>query len=285
MKIQQQTSNTEIYESALFRTTSTLLHTEQYLLIVDPNWLPQEVEFLFGRAQTLAAGRKCYLLFTHSDYDHIIGYGRFKEFTTIASKNFTTHPTPNEVLDQIRDFDDQYYLRRNYPVEYPEINIVIEQDGQTLQLGGDDYEFYQARGHNRDGLLTFNRTRGILLVGDYLSNEEFPYVYDSLARYRETLNKLERLFHSGGVRLLVSGHGDHTTDPREMQTRLRESRDYLDRLEEHVRTGTPFDTEALYRRYDFPKIMGAFHQKNIELMRRESSTRDMAQSLSGKRNE
>ncbi|MEL6866224.1 MAG: MBL fold metallo-hydrolase, partial [Bacteroidota bacterium] len=74
MTIQYQSPLLCIFESALYRTTSTIIHTEDCILIVDPNWLPQEVAILQNYVEQLPQNLPQYLLFTHSDYDHIIAY-------------------------------------------------------------------------------------------------------------------------------------------------------------------------------------------------------------------
>lgn len=63
-----------IFESALYRTTSTVFHNDDLILIVDPNWLPGEVQAVRGHVDQIKKGYPLYLLFTHSDYDHIIAY-------------------------------------------------------------------------------------------------------------------------------------------------------------------------------------------------------------------
>ena len=267
MKLQLQLEGIRLYESALFRTVTTIVEGKGYVLLVDPNWLPQEVEHLAQVIDGLLNGRKLYLLFTHSDYDHIIGYERFPYATTIASLAFTKNKEPEKVLSQIRDFDDSYYLSRSYPISYPSIDLVVEGEGTSRSLGTEEkLVFYQAQGHNPDGLLTFIPGRGILIVGDYLSNIEFPYVYHGVKEYRETLSKLEELIDRGEVKLLVTGHGDATANQQEMRYRLKESNDYLNQLEQSIRQRNSFDLKALFRRYHFPKVMGEFHAGNIKLM-------------------
>jgi len=262
MKHQLSTEHLVVFESALFRTTSTCIRTEEYLLVVDPNWLPAEVEYIRSFAALYGKGKELYLLFTHSDYDHIIGYGAFPGFTTIASQ-----------LQQAIDWDDEYYIQRDYaPLTYPTIDLPIAEEGQTMRIGQDDYVFYQAPGHNYDGLLTFNRSRGILVVGDYLSNVEFPYVYHAFADYRATLATLKKLVTSGEVKTLITGHGDHTADRAEMERRIADSFDYLQKLETSVSTGTSFDFEGLMQRYAFPVIMRKFHDKNLALMHTEMAS-------------
>ncbi|MFT6001167.1 MAG: hydroxyacylglutathione hydrolase [Neolewinella sp.] len=269
MPIQRTTPNLTIHESQLFRTTSTIIYTDNYVLIVDPNWLPAEVDGLAALTAAHGAGKEKFLLFTHSDYDHIIGYGKFPGFATIASQAFVDNPDQAAQLAQAIAWDDEYYIKRDYALVYPAIDRPIFGDGTEMTIGTDNYVFYQAAGHNYDGLLTFNRSRGILVVGDYLSNVEFPYVYHSFADYRATLNKLETLIGTGEVKVLVTGHGDHTTDWVEMEKRIRDSRDYLEELTTAITSGTDFDLDKWLGRYDFPLIMKKFHDKNVALLRLE----------------
>jgi glyoxylase-like metal-dependent hydrolase (beta-lactamase superfamily II) len=269
MPIQLTTPNLTIHESQLFRTTSTIIHTDDYALIVDPNWLPAEVDDLAALTTELGAGKEKYLLFTHSDYDHIIGYGKFPGFTTIASQAFVENPDQAAQLAQTIAWDDEYYIKRDYELVYPVINLAIAKDGEEMRIGEDLYFFYQAPGHNSDGLITFNKSRGILIVGDYLSNVEFPYVYHSFAEYRNTLNTLKAIIYTGLVKVLITGHGDYTTDGKEMERRLEASFAYLDELIMEVRKGTVFDLEKWLGRYDFPLIMKKFHDKNVALLRSE----------------
>jgi hydroxyacylglutathione hydrolase len=269
MKIQYQNSELVIFESALFRTTTTLLFAADYVLLVDPNWLPIEIDFIDALIKKRAANKKKYLLFTHSDYDHIIGYGKFKDFETIASLNFVNNADSESILKQINDFDDENYIKRDYEICYPNIKTAIEHDAHTLKLGSDEYAFYQARGHNKDGLISFNKSKGVLIVGDYLSNIEFPYIYDSSKAYKKTLEKLETLINTETVNVLIPGHGDVCYDKSEMQQRINESFDYLQDLENSVKTGKGFDFEKLMSHYQFPVIMRKFHEANVALIKSE----------------
>jgi len=272
MKIQFRSDELIIFESALFRTTTSLIIGKSYLMLVDPNWLPIELDFITETILSVGKGKEKYLLFTHSDYDHIIGYGKFKDYKTIASENFVNNISKNEVLKDITKFDDAYYIKRTYVVEYPIIEIVISGEYEKLTIGSDEYSFYQARGHNADGLLIHNTTKGILLAGDYLSNVEFPYIYDSVDNYLATLSKFERIMNEKQVSLLISGHGDYTSHKAEMMTRIKKSRAYITQLIESVTLDKAFDVEALLGGYEFPIIMKEFHLKNLKLAGKEFRT-------------
>jgi hydroxyacylglutathione hydrolase len=269
MKIQYETEGLVIFESALFRTTSTLIYTQEYLLLIDPNWLPIEIDFIADFTDKHGKNKKRFLLFTHSDYDHIIGYGKFKDFETIASQNFLINPDQADILNQINHFDDENYIKRNYKIEFPRIDKPIHGGHEGLIINTDTYQFYQAKGHNRDGLITFNNTRGILIVGDYLSNIEFPYIYESLSEYKKTLATLEEIINTQSVNLLITGHGDFTNSQDEMALRIKESKQYLTELENAILNNVEFDFRNLFKRYEFSGIMMRFHEGNVKVVSKE----------------
>ena len=271
------TQQCEVYQSALFKTNATVIKGAGWSLVVDPNWLPREIDFLVDRAFVRGSKNQNYLLFTHSDYDHIIGAGAFPERRTIASEAFVDNSQAEAQIEQIRQFDDDYYIDRDYDIYYPKIDEVIAKDGQTLPLPSETLHFWQAPGHNADGLLTLLENQRIFISGDYLCDVEFPYLYHSLHDYRTTLDKIEKLYRENRFDLLLPGHGAITRDSKEIRKRLRESRDYLNQLEAHVRNNIPFDENRLYQRYDYPRLMRKFHRANIELVRKELSESALTQ--------
>jgi len=269
MKIQYKSEGLIILESSLFRTTSTLIYNQDYILLIDPNWLPIEIDFIADLVEKYGKNKVKHLLFTHSDYDHIIGYGKFKTFKTIASQNFIDNSDKASIIKQINDFDDENYIKRDYEIVYPNIELPIALDPQHLQIGNDEYHFYQSKGHNKDGMITFNKSQGILIVGDYLSNIEFPYIYESFKKYKNTLVKLGHIIETEKVNILIPGHGHFTTDKDEMKLRIKESYRYIEDLESHVKNNMPFDFEKLFERYQFPGIMMKFHEANMKVLRKE----------------
>lgn len=269
MKIQYQDKHCIVFESALFRTTSTLIITPSFLLLVDPNWLPLEVAFIRQHLEQQSKGQPLYLLFTHSDYDHIIGWQAFPEAQVIASAAFVHNSSKTKIIEQINNFDDEYYIRRTYPIAYPKVDLIIAEAEQQLDIGDFRLSFYQAPGHNADGLFTFLAPLGIWIAGDYLSNIEFPYIYHSSHDYLNTLDKAQRILDNQSPQLLIPGHGDATTDHQEMQRRIKDSYRYLHQLQESVANNQPFDLEKLWQQYQFPKVMQGFHEANVELVRKE----------------
>jgi glyoxylase-like metal-dependent hydrolase (beta-lactamase superfamily II) len=166
--IQYKTKHLTVFESALFRTTSTVLETDDLILIVDPTWLPAEIDEIRHHVDASRNGKCVYLLFTHSDYDHILGFGAFQDAYTIASKAFFENSEQEEQLRAIRKFDQDYYIRRSYPIVYPRVDLAVDEDTDFITVGDTRLSFCQAPGHNADGLITLVEPLGILIVGDYL---------------------------------------------------------------------------------------------------------------------
>jgi glyoxylase-like metal-dependent hydrolase (beta-lactamase superfamily II) len=209
------------------------------------------------------------LLFTHSDYDHIIGYGAFPEATVIVSEAFENNPKKEKSLEGILKFDDEYYISRNYKIEYPKGDILVKKDRQQLQIGKTTLTFYLAPGHNPDGIFTIIEPLSIWIAGDYLSNEEFPYIYFSSYDYEKTLVKVDYILNKHNIKMLVPGHGDIAFDNVEIQKRKAENLQYIFDLREAVSAGKQFDLESLLKKYRFPGIMTQFHEGNIKLLKKE----------------
>jgi len=168
-----------VFQSALWKTTSSVIETNDLILVVDPTWLPLEVKEIQEHVANIQNGKEVYLLFTHGDFDHIIGYHSFPDAKVIGSKGMQEHPRKQYKLDLIQSFDNEYYVERPYDIEFPMIDIVIEKDGQQLVVGDTKITFYLSPGHTHDGLFTIIEPFGIWITGDYLSDFELPYLFDS----------------------------------------------------------------------------------------------------------
>jgi hydroxyacylglutathione hydrolase len=262
-----------VFQSALFQTNATVVTTDDLVLVVDPNWLPAEIAEIRQFVETQSKGKKpVYLLFTHSDYDHIIGYHAFSDIaeSVIASHAFVENVGKETTLQQIRDFDDEYYIERNYPIEYPSVSHIISHDGQTLKIGETELTFFNAVGHNPDGIFTIVNGQ-YWIAGDYLCGVEFPYIYHSSMDYEKTLHKTNKILQDFDIQLLISGHGAPTTEKSDILKRQKDAFEYIDAVRESIRDNLFFDFDAYiaYKGYRFPRIMRKFHEGNLSLIRSE----------------
>lgn len=254
--IQFQNEHMKVFQSVLYQTTSVVIQTQKAIIVTDPNWLPSEVETIKAYIEKNLGTRQLYIIYTHSDFDHIIAAGAFPYALTIASEAFVNRADQETVLEEIRNFDAQYYVTRDYPVHYPEIDIVICEDGQQVMLGDTLCRFYFAPGHTDDGVFTIVEPLGIFLAGDYLSDVEFPFISDYKA-YVATLEKAQQLVERFDVRVLVPGHGQTTTQRHELETRIAESQRYLLDLKQGID-----QEQMLTKRYPYYRSLKDMHEAN-----------------------
>lgn len=259
-----------VFQSALFQTTSTVVALDEAILIVDPTWLPAEIREIQAHVDSIKGNKECYLLFTHGDYDHVIGYRAFPVAKTIGSLELQHHPQKERKVELIREFDANYYITRDYPIEFPHLDIVITHDGQQLTIGNTTLTFYKAPGHTEDGLFTVIDSLGAFVTGDYLSDFELPFIYHSAAAYERTMKKAAEILQNHDVRLLIPGHGQHTTSRSEMLQRIHLATDHLRRLKEAVIHGDEAAIEKLGQEHAFGSgFTKECHEENVRIIRRE----------------
>lgn len=148
-------------------------------MVVDPCLLPGEVIEIKQFVERIQRDRPLILVFTHSDFDHIIGYRAFNPDKVITSVYMDNNPNKQAILQEAERFDQRFYIRRSYPLEYPEATFKVYQDDAYYRCGGTRMAFYLAPGHTSDGLFIVVWQLGLCIVGDYLSNLEFPLIHYS----------------------------------------------------------------------------------------------------------
>ena len=89
MQITDLRKDIRVFTSSIYQTNSTVIKAPNAVFVVDPCWLPHEVMAIRDYVDEIRGNRQIYLIFTHSDYDHIIGYGAFPGAKVIASKAFS----------------------------------------------------------------------------------------------------------------------------------------------------------------------------------------------------
>nr|WP_225445898.1 MBL fold metallo-hydrolase [Paenibacillus arenosi] len=254
----------------MYQTTSTVIQTKDIVLLVDPNWLPNEIEEIKHFLDTIKGERDTYLLFTHGDFDHIIGYQAFPAAKVISSSALANSSEKEQRLEMIREFDNKHYISRNYPIAFPKVDVMINEDGQRVCVGDTTLTFYLAPGHTEDGLFTVIEPLGVMIAGDYLSNFELPFIYQSAKAYKQTMEKAYHIFTNHKIQLLVPGHGQATTDSTEMKRRLDVAANYLERLCQAVMADDEQALDSLYNEHAFLSSFTKYcHEENIAIIKRE----------------
>lgn len=271
--IKYKTKNITVFQSVLYKTTSLVVRTDDCIIIVDPNLLPTEVYEIREYVDKIKGDLPIYLIFTHSDWDHIIGYGIFQDAQVIASRTFQQRTDKEAVLQQIASFDNQYYLDRDYPLLYPKVDIEVVEDGQELQIGETKLVFYLAPGHTEDGIFTIVEPFGIWIAGDYLSDVEFPFIYDNSEKYEKTLSKTNLILTSFHINLLVPGHGHPTNIKEEILFRKVLSYRYIQELRKAIQNNE--DHLFLIENYFYKADQIKEHEENYKQIKNELQSKKM----------
>lgn len=226
-----------VQTSNLWNTNSVVItgfgENAKATVAVDPGWYPDEIEELQAAAGATPPGCATHVLFTHGDFDHVVAWDDFPGSQLIAHPEAAERNTA-EVEKQVADLDKRKGTVRPHPYRYPPADVFTSPS--SLDLGGETILFFSAPGHQADGLFTVLPERHILVAGDYLSDEEFPFIFHSLPHYRSTLLLARDLCRRYAIDKEVPGHGQVAKTPDEIEYRIATDLDYLDRLEASVST-------------------------------------------------
>jgi glyoxylase-like metal-dependent hydrolase (beta-lactamase superfamily II) len=189
--------------SSLWQTNAVALRAGEEAMLVDSPYFPDELEML-PEVLRQSGFQPVGLLATHGDWDHLLGRLAFPEASLGVAESTATRirEQPGVAQKELRDADNQYYVRRPRPLSLGSYQP-LPVPGK-LDMGGQEIELYPAEGHTDDGMILFARWCGVLVCGDYLSDVELPTWTDK-ALYRATLERLRGLVADAEV--IVPGHG------------------------------------------------------------------------------
>jgi glyoxylase-like metal-dependent hydrolase (beta-lactamase superfamily II) len=218
-----------VVTSGFWQTNAIALRVGEEAVLVDSPYLPDELDALSG----LLAGAGFEpdgLLATHADFDHLLGRLAFPGMTLGLAESSVERlrREPGAAQRELRQYDAEFYVSRPAPLALGQVQA-LPVPGH-VEIGDRELELHPAEGHTPDGMALFDRPQGLLIVGDYLSDVEIPWISEggSLADYRATLARLAPLVEEATT--VVPGHGA----PHDRETTLRlldEDVDYLDALE------------------------------------------------------
>ncbi len=216
-----------VVTSGFWQTNAIALRSGEEAMLVDSPYLPEELEALPG----VLAGSGFEpdgLIATHADFDHVLGRLAYPGMTLGLAESSVErlHRAPGEAQRALRTYDAEFYVARAAPLSLGQVQA-LPVPGH-VEIGDRELELHPAEGHTVDGMALFDRGQGLLIVGDYLSDVEIPWIHGSLADYRATLARLAPLVEQAET--VVPGHGS----PHDRDTTLRlldEDVEYLDTLE------------------------------------------------------
>lgn len=198
----------QVRHSGIWQLCSAVLASAGQVLVVDPAYFPRELSELASLAQD--TGQVQGVVFSHGHWDHVIGWRHFPGAPVLASPGLveavqSDSERARSDLREAASFDRRWYIDRGAPLAWPPpATLQPLGEGQLIQLGDATLDVLHLPGHSPDGLGLWAADSGLLIVGDYLSPCEIPFIAD-LAAYRVTLRRLLKLLPQ--VEQVLPGHG------------------------------------------------------------------------------
>ena len=190
------------YESALWETTALALHAGGQAVLVDPCVSADEIAAI--AADVAARGLAVRgLLVTHADWDHVCGISAFPSVPAIMSRGAGERVASGQAAEEVVRLGAEEGLSWDGA---PRADLVFD-PGEALHVGPFTVETTALPGHTQCGAAYRVRELDLLVVGDYLSVIEFPFVYVSTAAYRATLASLLEELENDPAAWVTPGHG------------------------------------------------------------------------------
>lgn len=216
------------FQSPLWQTNSLLAVASGDVLVCDPAFTPEEIGVIAAEAGRHAGGQS-FLVVTHADYDHVCGIPYFPDALVVAGAG---------AVAKLRDGSAAAGLLSGgaeWGVEWPtDLRVDREVAAGEVDLGSFRVAVIDAASHGREGLGYVLLEQGILLPGDNLSSITIPLLAGSLARARESSQRLLEALDRYPLRLVVPGHGPLLV-PEQARRIGEEDLRYLEQLEAAAR--------------------------------------------------
>lgn len=230
MRVIALTEDVLVCTSAFWQTTCTVVHGPDRdapeAFVIDSPVLPDELEALPGVLEHV--GWPCSgLLATHGDWDHLLGRLAFPGAALGCAETTAARLTGSmgDAVRELREFDDEHYVDRPKPLQLGEFQA-LPVPGK-LEVGGGELELHPTEGHVPEGMAIVVPWAGVLVVGDYVSPVEIPWIGEGGSRsaYVATLGRLLPLIEA--AEHVVPGHGA-VLDPVRAAAIVREDLHYLE---------------------------------------------------------
>jgi len=145
------------------------------------------------------------ILLTHAHIDHVLGlqwaYDTFKVPVTM-------HEDDQEVLDMLQASG----LRFGFPLEAVHVDIEYINEGETIDLDGEEFKIYHVPGHSPGSIVYHNEHQKFMISGDVLFEGSIGRTDLYKGNHEQLINGIKtKLFILDDETQVLSGHGNATS--------------------------------------------------------------------------
>lgn len=214
--------------------TSLVLRHDDRVVLVDPGVSSDEIERIRAAAGPVEA-----VLVTHSDWDHVIGLPAFPEAEAMMGERAAQAVRSGVAGAVLEQRAREAGLGEVGPARVDRVLSPGPETAGPLALA-----VIPLPGHTECSVAFLLTEFGLLVVGDYLSPIEPPYVAHSVSAYRRSLEVLIDLLAQWPHSTVIPGHGGPLTSAQATEI-ARDDVAYLDAVAEAVVGGSIEDGAAV----------------------------------------
>lgn len=206
--------------------TSLMLRHDDRVVLVDPGVSGDEIEQIRAGAGPVEA-----VLVTHSDWDHVIGLSAFPDAEVMMGEQAAAVVRSGVAGEVLKQRAHEVGLGEVGPVR---VDRVLSPGPE--RVGPLALTVVPLPGHTECSVAFHLTEVGLLVVGDYLSPIEPPYVEHSVSAYRRSLEFLIDLLARWPHSTVMPGHGGPLTTAQATEI-ARDDVAYLGAVVEAVDAG------------------------------------------------
>ncbi len=185
--------------------TYVLYNENKNAWIIDPGNMNEQETQLIDKFIAENGLKIQKILLTHAHIDHVLGlqwaYETFKVPVTM-------HEYDQEVLDMFQASG----MRFGFPLEPVNVDIEYINEGETIDLDGEEFKIYHVPGHSPGSIVYHNDRRKFMISGDVLFEGSIGRTDLYKGNHEQLINGIKtKLFILDDETQVLSGHGNPTS--------------------------------------------------------------------------
>ena len=243
-----------------------------FLVMVDSGMDPLTIAQIKKKAEEMTNLKFKYLVLTHSHSDHILGNQAFKDCEIIATESTCEQIKESKERWTKKQIEQFVAQRPEFKEKWKDLEIVLptktfeKEYIIKAQNSGKTIHIVETNGHTKGSAFVFVPEDKIIIAGDLIFAETYPYGADPSSNIYEWIRALDKITDYQ-PRKIVPGHGPVTV-LAEVDLQRSYLQELVEFLEKHVNTHSLNEIKSLENLPEFPYKMSG-NKTEIDLKMRE----------------